>query len=164
MNNRNEINQKKAEFLLDYMQENKNAYVGKRMVSHSIFIILTLRILLFVFEIPVFIVSEKPINLLALLFLPSLVLILYIIFKWAKGFTYIILVFAVSRLILYFSLVYKTMPDTALTSVYSFTLFGILLVQFALSLLIITSNRCDTYFTALQRINIKVHGDAIIKK
>ena len=46
-----------------------------------------------------------------------------------------------------------------MTNAYSFILFGILILQFFISLFLLVSFDCDTYFAAAQRISIKVHAE-----
>lgn len=164
MNTHRHFNERKAELISEYIKENKGAKRGKKIVNHSLFLILVSRIALALFEIPVFIIQQRPINLLAVLLVFPLIIILFIVYKGAKGFGYVTLVSPTLRLILYFSLVYKNMPQDALTEVYSFTLFGVLLIQFFLSIIILISYDCDTYFTAIQRITIKVHGEEMLKE
>ena len=164
MNSHSLFNERKAILLSEYMNENKGARRGKRIVNLSLAIILVSRILLALFEFPVFIIQGKPLNLLAVLLLLPLLVTVYIVYKGAKGFAYVTLVSPTLRLILYFAFVYKSMPQDSLTEVYTFTLFAILLLQFILSIIILASYDCDTYFTAIQRINMKVHGEEMLKQ
>lgn len=163
MNSHSHFNERKAELISEYISKNKGARRGKTIVNLSLFLILFSRVALALFEMPVFIIQHRPINLLAILLLFPLLIILFIVYKGAKGFGYVTLVSPTLRLILYFSLVYKNMPQDTLTEIYSFTLFGVLLLQFFLSIIILVSYDCDTYFTAIQRITIKVHGEDLLR-
>ena len=163
MNTRRHFNERKAELISEYVSENKSAKRGKRIVNTSLMLILIFRAALALFEFPAFIILHRPVNLLAVLSFFPLLIILYIVYKGAKGFAYATLISPTLRLILYFSLAYKNMPEAALTEVYNFVLFAVLLLQFFLSIIILISYDCDTYFTAIQRINIKVHGEEMLK-
>ncbi len=164
MNTHSRFNERKALLISEYISENKGARRGKKIVNYSILIILIARAAIALFEMPIFIIQQRPINLLAVLLIIPLLIVLFIVYKGAKGFAYITLVSPTLRLILYFSLVYKNMPQNALTEVYSFTLFAVLLLQFFLSIIILISYDCDTYFTAIQRITIKVHGEEMLRR
>ena len=158
------FNERKTELLLEYLKSNKRAVKGQKLVAISLCAIFILRALLTLFEIPVFIIQGKPVNLISVIFFIPLLFVLYAINGGAKGFTYVILVSSSVRLVLYFALVYKTMPQDALTDFYSFTLFGILMLQFFISLFLLISYECDAYLTALQRISIKVQGEELIRE
>jgi hypothetical protein len=164
MDTREYLNIRKAALLREYLEENKDARTGRRLISLSLIIIFILRTAITVFEIPVFIIAQKPINLTAILLFIPLIMVLYVINNGTKGFAYVILISAAARLILYFSLVYGAMPESDLTLAYSLSLFFILLLQFLLSLLIILAPKCDLCFTAMQRINIKVHGEIMLSQ
>ena len=164
MNSHNRFNERKTALLDEYISESKSARRGKTLVELSLLLILVFRVALALFEIPVFIIQQRPINLLAILLIFPLIIFIYIIYKGAKGFGYVILISSAFRLILYFSLVYRSMPKNTLTEVYSVTLFAVLLIQFFLSIIILVSYDCDTYFTAIQRINIKVHGEELLRE
>ena len=164
MNSHTYFNERKEHLLLEYVSENKKALRGRRIIFYSLWAILLLKLALALFEIPVFIILHKPVHILSILLILPLLLVLYIIHKGAKGFTYVLLISSTLRLIIYFVAVYKTLPDTALTNAYTFILFGVLLMQFFISLLLLISFDCDTYFTAVQRINIKVHGEELLSK
>ncbi len=164
MDTRDDLNIRKAALLREYLSENRDARIGHRLISLSLIIIFILRTAITIFEIPVFIIQQKPINLTAILLFVPLLIVLYIINKGAKGFAYVILISAAVRLILYFSLVYVSMPDDTLTLIYSLSLFFTLLLQFLLSLLILLGPKCDLCFTAIQRINIRVHGEILLSQ
>ena len=164
MDNRTRFNERKTELLLEYLNQNKRAVRGKKIVTASLYTILLLRAALTLFEIPVFIIQGKPVNLTAIILFIPLLIVLRVIAGGAKGFTYVILVSSTARLIAYFALVYKTMPQDSFTDIYSFILFAVLMIQFFLSLLLLISYDCDTYFTALQRITIKVQGEELLRK
>lgn len=164
MNSHTYFNERKEQLLLEYVGENKKALRGRRIIFYSLWVILLLKLSLALFEIPVFIILHKPVHILSVLFVLPLFLVLYVIYKGAKGFTYVLLISSTIRLIIYFVAVYKTLPYTSLTNAYTFILFGVLLIQFFISLLLLISFDCDTYFTAVQRINIKVHGEELLLK
>lgn len=163
MNSHSHFNERKALLLCEYMNENKSARRGKRIVNYSLLLIFIFRVALTLFEFPLFIIQHAPLNLLAVILVFPLLLTVFIIYKGAKGFAYVTLVTPTLRLIIYFSLIYKNMPQDALTEVYNFTLFVVMLLQFFLSIIILINYDCDTYFTAIQRINIKVHGEELLK-
>ena len=164
MDNRDDLNARKATLLREYLSENKSAKTGHNLISLSLIIIFILRTAITVFEIPVFIITQKPINLTAIILFLPLLLILYVINKGAKGFTYVILISSALRMVLYFALVYPSMPESSLTLVYSLSLFFTLLLQFLLSLLILLGPKCDLCFTAMQRISIRVHGEEMLRQ
>ncbi len=164
MDNRTRFNERKTELLLEYLNQNRRVLRGKKIVTLSLLTILFLRAALVLLEIPVFIIQGKPVNLTAIILFIPLLFILHVIAGGAKGFTYVTLVSSTARLIAYFALVYKTMPQNTLTDFYSFILFGVLMIQFFLSLLLLISYECDAYFTALQRITIKVQGEELLRK
>ena len=164
MDNRTRFNERKTELLIEYLKQNKRAVRGQKIVNLSLLTILILRVALLLFEIPVFIIQGKPVNLTVIILFVPLLIVLHVIAGGAKGFTYVTLVSSTARLIAYFALVYKNMPQDSLTDAYTFVLFGVLMFQFFISLFLLISYECDAYFTALQRITIKVHGEELLRK
>ncbi|MBR5140492.1 MAG: hypothetical protein IKV16_05490 [Clostridia bacterium] len=147
---------KKTEKMLEYLSENYKAERGRRITLFSLITILCLRIFLALFEIPVFILLAKPINALSVLFVFPVYYILRSIYKGAKALSYLLLLGATLRLITFSMLVLGTLPDRSLTAFYTVLLFIILLCQFFISLFILVNFDCDTYFSAMQRISIKL--------
>ena len=162
MNSHTYFNKKKAQLISKYMDENKNAARGRRLVILSLYTLLILRVALALFEIPTFIILRSPLNILSIFLLLPLALFLFLISKGAKGFTYVILIASIFRLIIYFALISDTLEQTALTDAYAIILSGVLLIQFFISLFLLVSFDCDTYFSAVQRITIKVHGEELL--
>lgn len=145
----------KTRKMLDFLAENYKAERGRRITLFSLLTILCLKIILALFEIPVFIILGTPLNALSILFVFPIYYILRAVYKGAKPLAYFLLLGATLRLITFSMLVLNTLPARTLTSLYLFVLFAILLSQFFIALFLLVNFDCDTYFSAMQRISIK---------
>ena len=163
MNNRKFLIRRKAELKSEAMTESPSAKRGALITTICLAAIAVSRTLLSLFEI-IYYSVEAP----SQLYIPFLVLIvllaLYLIYEGGKGFTYVLLISSTVRLISFFALIYPIMPEGALKEIYSFALFAILILQFVAAIIMLADSRCDAYFTMLQRITIKAHGELFIKE
>ena len=164
MNNHALFNKRREQLISEYVSENQNARRGRRNVLYSLWTIFILKAALALFEIPTFIILHKPLNIMAILLVLPLIFVLHIINHGAKGFSYLLLISSTLRLLIYFAAIYKNLPECNLTNAYSFILFGALIAQFFLSLFLLINFDCDTYFSAAQRITIKVQGEFMTAK
>ena len=159
MINQRHFSKKKSELIIKYINDNKNAVLGKRLIVFSLRVLFILKFALAIFEIPTFIILRTPLNILAVTFLIPLLPVIDLIRNGAKGFTYVILIGSILRLLFYFVTVFDSLPKYPLTDIYSIVLTTVLLIQFFISLFILVNFDCDTYFSAVQRIKIKVHTE-----
>ena len=162
MNNHSYFNDKKLRLIAEHLKSNKSAARGKKLIILSLYIIMIIKLFLALFEIPAFIILRAPINVLSFFFILPVAFVLYLISKGAKGFSYVILISAPLRLILYFLMIYESLPECTLTNMYTVLLSGALLLQFFISLFLLVSFDCDTYFSMVQRISIKIHGEELL--
>ena len=159
MINHTHFSKRKSELVAKYINCNKNAAIGKRRVIFSLRALFILKFALAVFEIPTFIILRAPLNILSVTLLIPLLPVMDLIRNGDKGFTYVILTSSVLRLIFYFVTAFGSLPNHSLTDIYSIILPTVLLIQFCISLFLIVNFDCDTYFSAVQRIKIKVHAE-----
>ena len=164
MSDRARLNERKEQLIYEYTSQNKKALRGRKMIFYSLWAIFVLRLFLALFEIPAFLILHKPINLISVLFIIPIFFILRLIYNGSKGLAYLFLVFTTLRLIAYFAAAYPTLPDIPMRNVYSFVLFGILMLQFFIALLILVNFDCDTYFNAAQRISLRIKTEADAEK
>ena len=148
----------------EHLRENPTARSGFLLLRSSMLLLLALRLAFTVFEAIYFIIAGTPINLFGTAFLLPFLLIIYIIYNGQKLFGYFLLGGSVIRLIFFYATVYEKLPAAPLREVYSVTLFAVLIIQFILSLLYIFNSRCDSYFIAYHRINLRVSGEYYLKK
>lgn len=160
MNTRTNCNERKKQLISEYIADNKCAARGKRLVILLLSAIMLVRVLLALFEIPSLAILGAPINILASVLIFPLFFIIRLISNGSKGFAYLLLIIPILRLIIHFSVTSKFFPDTAFATVYSVILLLILLIQFFISMFLLVSFDCDTYFAAVQRISIKVRTEA----
>ena len=159
MHSHSYFSEKRARLISEYIDGNRSAARGKRLIAFSLYTLMLLKITLALFESPTFIILHSPINVLSILLVAPLMLVLYFIHRGAKGFTYVLLVSATLRLIFYFSFILPDLTDCNMTNTYSVILFSVMLAQFFISLFLLVSFDCDTYFSAVQRITIKIHSE-----
>ncbi|MBQ8689326.1 MAG: hypothetical protein IJ515_03070 [Clostridia bacterium] len=154
-----DLREKRTAMLSDYLKENKTAAVG--MIIHKIclYVILISRALLAVWEIAFFSISGTYVNILGILFIIPLIALLFAIDRGYKLWAYVVLAFPITRLILYFTLLNPTLPNSPLADVYPFTLFAVMILQFTAAIIILTSHACDVYYIGIRRINIKLKKD-----
>ena len=164
MNNKKFLTERKAVLKSEALAESPLAKRGALITRICLLSILLPRIILSLLEIIYYSVEKSP----SMLYIPFLVLIVmltaYLVHEGGKGFTYVLLIGAILRLIVFLSLIYPAMPADAFKETYAFILFAILIIQFAASIVMLTNSRCDAYFTMLQRITIKVHGEIFIRE
>ena len=161
MNTRTNCNERKMQLISEYIADNKCAARGKRLVILLLYAIMLVRVLLALFEIPSLVILGAPISILASVLLFPLFFVIKLISNGSKGFAYLLLTVPILRLIIHFSVTAKLFPDTTFATLYSVILLLILLVQFFISMFLLVSFDCDTYFAAVQRISIKVRTEAL---
>ena len=161
--NKKLINERKKELITEYALENRAIAVGKKLSSICIFTVLILRCALSVFQTVFFSLEYPGLHIWIPLTVLPLLLILKFIYEGGKGFAYITLIDSVIFMVIHFSLIYHTASDTLIKEIYTNIFIFIMTVQFASSMLILFNQRCDAYFTAKQRINIKIHGENMLK-
>ena len=155
---------KKTIKMLEYLAENYKAERGRRITFFSLLTILCLRIFLAIFELPIFMLLGTPANALSVFFVIPVYYVLRAVYKGMKALSYLLLLGATLRLITFTTLVLKTLPSGSLTNFYLGLLFFVLLCQFFTSLFLLVNFDCDTYFSAMQRISIKLKNAEKRKK
>lgn len=164
MDARQTVKLRKRELLTEYIKKNKTARVGSYFSKICLLMIFIPRLLITVFQTVFFSIVLPGLYLWIPFTLLPLLLIIYIISDGSKALSYLTLSSAVIFMIIHFSLVYHTIEKSMLNEVYTVAFFITFMLQFFASLTIIIDQRCDAFFTAKQRINIKAHGEIFLNQ
>ena len=158
------VKQRKSELISEYVKANKSAKVGSVIAKICIFLIFVPRILSAIFQTVFFSIVYPGVHLWIPFTIIPLLLVIRIIDDGHKALAYLPLSSSVIFMIIHFSLVYHSIDGSMLKEIYTVSYFITFMLQFFASLIVIFDQRCDAFFTAKQKINIKVHGEIYLKQ
>ena len=164
MDTREIVKQRKRELIREYVGSNKTARVGSAFARICIFLIFVPRVLITLFQTVFFSIVFPGIHLWVPFTVIPLLLIIRIIEDGHKALAYLPLSSSVIFMIIHFSLIYHSIDGSSLKEIYTVSFFITFMLQFFASLIIIFDQRCDAFFTAKQRINIKAQGEIFLKR
>ncbi len=158
------VKQRKSELICEYVKSNKSARVGSVFAKICIFLIFVPRALITLFQTVFFSIVYPGIHLWIPFTIIPLLLVIRIIDDGHKALAYLPLSSSVIFMIIHFSLVYHSIDSSMLKEIYTVSFFITFMIQFFASLIIIFDQRCDAFFTAKQKINIKAQGEIFLKQ
>jgi len=133
---------------------------GAKLAGISILSIVGLRLALLLFEIIYALVIDIKISIWSHLLLLPFFLVLYMLYDGNKSFVYISLFSAPLRLVYHFAAV---VPLIASKTVSPLTVVTVVIfaAQFFISVYLSASTKCDSYFLARQKVNLKLRSEMI---
>lgn len=151
---------RKRELIEENVKKVPMAARGELLARIFILSMFFARSFLLLFEIIYTASSETVISVWShVLFIPF-ILVIYMIYDGNKSFVYIPLVSAPVRLIYHFTAVLPTVTAEGVSALTIITLI-VLALQFFASIVMSVNTRCDVYFTARQKVNIKLRSEMI---
>lgn len=155
-----DVKKRKRELILQNVKRVPLAAKGEKLARILIILMFFLRGALLLFEIIFSSLTETKISVWShLLFIPFM-FIIYMIYDGNKPLVYIPMVSAPGRLIYHFTAVVPTIASESLTAL---TVISVIILgaQFFFCIFMSASTRCDVYFTAMQKVNIKLRSEMI---
>lgn len=163
MNTGFDVNKRKRQLIKENVDQVPMAARGRKLAKLSVLSVLGLRAALLIFEIIFCAVLNIKISIWShLLFLPFL-LIMYMVYDGNKSLVYIAMISAPVRLIYHFASVLPTISTGGINALTVVSLV-VLIAQFAFSVFMSASTRCDVYFVAMQKVNLKLRSEMIGRK
>ncbi len=155
-----DVKKRKRELISENVKRVKIAAEGEKLAR--IFVLLTLisRSILLLFEIIYASVTPTVISVWShILFIPF-ILIMYMIYDGNKAFVYIPMFSAPIRLVYHFT---SVLPTVATEGVSALTVVSLIFLaaQFFFCVFMSANTKCDVYFTAMQKINLKLRSEMI---
>ncbi len=155
-----DIKARKRQLIAENIDSSSLAKKGRINAKISVLVILITRIAFLVFDCIYLAVINADNNIwLQLLILP-LIILLYMIYDGNKAMSYIIMISAAARMIYHFTTIIPALPTEGITF-YTIIYLIVFEIQFALAVFLSASPKCDIYFTAMQKINIKIRSEMI---
>ncbi len=155
-----DVKARKRELIKENVKLVPMAARGEKLARFSVLTIFILRCALFLFEIIYSAVVDVKISIWSHLLLIPFFLILYMIYDGNKTFTYISMLSAPIRLVYHFTAVLPTIVPDGITSLTVVSLV-VFIAQFFISVFMSASTRCDVYFVAMQKVNLKLRSEMI---
>ena len=155
-----DVKKRKRELVNENIKLVPMAARGEKLAKISILSILVLRCVLFFFEIIYSASSEIKISIWSHLLLLPFILILYMIYDGNKSLIYIPMFSAPIRLVYHFTAVLPEISPDGITSLTVVSLV-VFVAQFFFSVFMSASTRCDVYFAARQKVNLKLRSEMI---
>lgn len=152
------VGQRKKELLREYIAESPLAARGQVLVKRLTLALALLRTALVIFDVIYLEVQSVSPSVWSNLLALPLLLILYMIYDGNKGLVYIVMISAPARMIYLFTVTVPsfTAPEV---NVYIVITILVLALQFFFAIFMSASNRCDMYFAARQKVNMKIRAE-----
>ncbi len=163
MSTRFDIKKRKKQLIEENILSSPLASAGKKRVTLSVIVIFFTRLFFLIFDNIYLGVAGGENNIWIQLLILPLMLILYMIYDGNKALVYIPMISAPLRLIYHFTAILPTLPTEGVTA-YTCIYLLVFITQFAFAIFMSASSRCDTYFTAMQKVNLKLRGEMLGKK
>ena len=155
-----DVKKRKRELIEENVRRVKIAKEGEHLARIFVSLILVARSVLLLFEIIYASVTSAEVSVWSHVLFVPFILVMYMIYDGNKPFVYIPMISAPIRLVYHFTSVLPTVSEDgvcALTIV-SLVLLG---AQFFFSLIMSANTKCDVYFTAMQKVNLKLRSEMI---
>ncbi len=163
MNSQFDIKKRKKELIQENILSAPFAANGRKRVTISILTILILRFVFLIFDnIYLGVVGGENNIWIQLLILP-LILVLYMIYDGNRAMVYTLMISAPLRLIYHFTVILPSLPTEGVTT-YTIIYMTVFEIQFGFAIFMSASSRCETYFTTMQKINLKLRAEMLGKK
>lgn len=133
---------------------------GRRTVLYSVLILALLRIALFIIELSYVSAGGVKISVLSHILLLPMLFILYMIYDGNKGISSVPAISAIVRAIVYFSTVHDEVIEAGL-GLYTGLFLGVMLLQFAMSVLVSAATVCQAYFKEREAINLQLRKEML---
>ena len=155
-----DVKKRKRELIKENIDSVPVANHGRKIAKFSLFAIVLLRFFLFVFEIIYFAQVEAKTSVWSHLLLLPFLLILYMIYDGNKSFVYIPMLSAPIRLVYHFT---SVLPSLAVEGISALTVISLIvfIAQFFVSIVLSAATSCDVYFSAMQKVNLKLRSEMI---
>ena len=157
------VKQRKRDLIEENIRRVKDAASGERIARASVIAMFLARAFLIIFEAIYSSSIGAEISIWSyLLFLPF-IMIIYMIYDGNRSFVFIPMISAPVRLLYHFSIV---LPTIAVEGVSALSVISViaLALQFFASIIMSASTKCSIYFSAMQKINLKIRSEMIGRK
>ena len=155
-----DVKKRKRELIVENVKNVPMAARGELIARILIISMFIARLFLLIFEIIFSASTETVISIWShILFLPFIIVI-YMLYDGNKTFVYIPMISAPIRLIYHFTAVLPTIKSESVSALTIISL-AVLAIQFFASLVMSANTKCDVYFTAMQKVNLKVRSEML---
>ena len=154
------VKERKRELICENIKRVKIAAEGEKLAKIFVILMLFARSALLIFEIIYSSLSAAEISIWShLLFLPFLIVI-YMVYDGNKPLVYIPMISAPLRLVYHFTAVLPTITAEGVNLLTAVSLV-LLAAQFFFAVFMSANTKCDVYFTAMQKVNLKLRSEII---
>ncbi len=155
-----DVKKRKRELIRENVKNVPIASRGELLARIFILSTFIARTALLLFEVIYSSVTETEISIWShILFIPF-ILIIYMIYDGNKSLVYIPMISAPIRLVYHFTAVLPTVASEGVSALTIISLI-VLAIQFFASIVMSASTRCDVYFTAMQKVNLKIRSEML---
>lgn len=155
-----DVKKRKRELIKEYVKNVPEAAKGELLTRILILSIFIARAFLIVFELIFCASTETKISVWSyVLFVPFL-LVIYMIYDGNKSFVSIPMISAPIRILYYFSSVLPSIEGGAAGALTVISIL-VLAIQFFASIVMSANSKCAIYFTAMQKVNLKVRSEML---
>jgi hypothetical protein len=158
-----DVKKRKRDLIEENIKKDKTAASGERIARAAVIAMFLARAFLIIFEAIYSASSGAEISIWSyLLFLPF-IMIIYMIYDGNRSFVFIPMISAPIRLLYHFSTV---LPSITVEGVSALSIVSVIVLalQFFASIIMSASTKCSVYFSAMQKINLKVRSEMIGRK
>ena len=157
-----DVKKRKRELIKENVKLVPLAARGEKLARITILSILGLRCALFLFEIIYYSVKDLKISVWSHLLLIPFFIILYMLYDGNKSFVYIAMFSAPIRLVYHFAVVLPLISEDGISALTVMSLI-VFASQFFISVYLSANSKCDAYFLAMQKVNLKIRSEMIGK-
>ena len=158
-----DIKKRKRELVRENVEIVPIAAHGKKLTKIAILSIIGLRCALCLFEIIYSSVKDFKISIWSYVLLIPFLFILYMLYDGNKSFVYIAMISAPIRLVYHFTVILPLIANEEISALTVASLI-VFATQFFLSIYMSTASKCDAYFLAMQKVNLKLRAEMIGRK
>lgn len=155
-----DVKKRKRELIEENVKKVEMASRGELISRILILSVFITRTFLLFFEIIYSASSSVEISIWShILFIPF-ALIIYMVYDGNKSLVYIPMVSAPIRLIYHFTAVVPTVASESVSALTVISLI-VLALQFFAAIIMSANTKCDVYFTAMQKVNLKIRSEML---
>ena len=155
-----DVKKRKRELIEENVKKVEMAARGELISRILILAMFMARTFLLFFEIIFTASTEAEISIWSYILFIPFALISYMVYDGNKSLVYIPMVSAPIRLIYHFTAVVPTVASESVSALTVISLI-VLALQFFATIIMSANTKCDVYFTAMQKVNLKIRSEML---
>lgn len=155
-----DVKKRKRELIEENVKKVPMASRGELIAKICILSMFIARSILILVEVIYSASTETKISIWSYVLLIPFLFITFMVYDGNKSLVYIPMISAPARLIYHFTAVLPTVATESVSALTVITLLS-LAIQFFASIVMSASTKCDVYFTAMKKVNLKIRSEMI---